>query len=336
MSLGVRYTAVVQDLQQHIEDVGMGLLYLVKEHHRIGLTPYGLGQLSALVIAHVSRRRSKEPRYRILLHVFAHIYTDHIVFIVKKRCRQGLGKLGLSDSRRSQEEEGAYGLRRVLDTGPRPYDGVRHPSYGIVLTDDPLMQLFIQMQGLLLFTLGKLRHGYSGPAGDDLCDLVLIHRLMHHRVIGIPDLLLLDLQMALELRQLHILHLGGLFIVAAVHRKLDLVIQSLDTLSYLRKLIDSGLFVLPLKHHIGELLLALGEPLLQILEPLLALIVLFFPKGHYLYFHLGILTPKLIELRRHRIKLHLNRSAGLVHEVYSLVGQETVAYISVGKHGCAH
>jgi hypothetical protein len=38
------------------------LLDLVEQHHRVGPAPHRLGQLAALVVADVARRRADQPR----------------------------------------------------------------------------------------------------------------------------------------------------------------------------------------------------------------------------------------------------------------------------------
>ncbi len=47
-SPGVGEPTVAQDLQQDVEDVGVCLLDLVEQHHRVGLASYRLGELPAL------------------------------------------------------------------------------------------------------------------------------------------------------------------------------------------------------------------------------------------------------------------------------------------------
>ena len=62
-ALAVGEAAVVHDLQQRVEDVGVGLLDLVEQHHRVGPAPHRLGQLAALLVADVAgrARRSAAP-----------------------------------------------------------------------------------------------------------------------------------------------------------------------------------------------------------------------------------------------------------------------------------
>ena len=50
--------AFLHDLQQHVKDVGVGLLDFVEQHHCIGASSNLLCQLPPLFVAHVTRRRA--------------------------------------------------------------------------------------------------------------------------------------------------------------------------------------------------------------------------------------------------------------------------------------
>src|SRR5579859_7269119 len=52
--LGVGQASVLQDLEQDVEHVRVGLLDLVEQEHAVGLAPNRLGQLTALVVPDVS------------------------------------------------------------------------------------------------------------------------------------------------------------------------------------------------------------------------------------------------------------------------------------------
>ena len=56
--LAVGQPAVVENLQQHIENIAVSLFNLVKQNHAVGSAANGFCKLSALVIADVSRRRT--------------------------------------------------------------------------------------------------------------------------------------------------------------------------------------------------------------------------------------------------------------------------------------
>ena len=101
--LAVGQAALVQDLQQRVEHVGVRLLHLVEQDHRIGLAPDLLGELAALVVADIARRRADQARDRVLFHVLGHVDADQVVLRIEQERRERLGELGLADSRRPQE-----------------------------------------------------------------------------------------------------------------------------------------------------------------------------------------------------------------------------------------
>ena len=179
----VRNPSVIQHLKQHIEHIRVGLLHLIKQHHAVRFPADRLGQLAALVVAYISWRRANQPGHGMFLHVLTHIDTHHIALIVKQAFRQRLGQLRLTDSGRTQEQEGTDWLRRVLDTRFGTDNGLRHLLHAFVLTNHPLGQHVIQMQGLTPLTLRQLRHRYPGPSGDNSGNLLVRHTLMHQTQI---------------------------------------------------------------------------------------------------------------------------------------------------------
>ena len=59
-ALAVGDPAVAQHLQQDVEHIGVGFLHLIEQHHAVGFAADGLGQLAALFITDVSRRRANQ------------------------------------------------------------------------------------------------------------------------------------------------------------------------------------------------------------------------------------------------------------------------------------
>jgi hypothetical protein len=83
----VRQPSVIEHLQQDVEHIGMSLLYLIEQHHAVRLAAYSLGELTALVVANVSWRRSDETRDAELLLILAHVDTRHHLLIVEQDTR---------------------------------------------------------------------------------------------------------------------------------------------------------------------------------------------------------------------------------------------------------
>src|SRR5882757_9809964 len=68
-ALAVCEATVIEHLQKDVEDIGMCLLYLIEEDDGVRATAHSFGELTALVIADISRRRSDQTCDCMLLHV---------------------------------------------------------------------------------------------------------------------------------------------------------------------------------------------------------------------------------------------------------------------------
>jgi hypothetical protein len=97
--------SVVQHLQQHVEDVRVRLLDFVQQDHAVRLAADGLGQISALLVPDVARRRADEPRDRMPLLELRHVDPDEMLFRVEHEFGQRLAELGLADAGGAQEQE---------------------------------------------------------------------------------------------------------------------------------------------------------------------------------------------------------------------------------------
>src|SRR5690606_29392166 len=107
--LTIRQATIVHDLEQRVPDLRVSLLDLVEEDHLVGPAAYLLGQLAALVIADITRRSAKEPADGVRLAIFAHVNAQQRLIVVEQEAGQRLRQLGLTHTRRPQEQEGADG-----------------------------------------------------------------------------------------------------------------------------------------------------------------------------------------------------------------------------------
>ena len=94
--------AVVEDLQEDVEHVAMGLFDFVQQHDRVGPAADGFGQPAAFFVADVARRGADQPADGVPLHELAHVEPDHGVFVVEHHFGQGLAKLGFADAGRAR------------------------------------------------------------------------------------------------------------------------------------------------------------------------------------------------------------------------------------------
>ncbi|CAB4920216.1 unannotated protein [freshwater metagenome] len=203
--------AVIEHLQQGIEDVGMGLLDLVEEHHGVRLATHRLSELTPLVIPDIPGGRTDEPTHRVPLLVLAHIQAHHVVFAVEEGTGQRLCELGLPHTCRSQEDERTDRPARITDTRPCSDYRVCDQLYRLVLTDDPLVQDLVELQQLLPLAFLQSSDRDTRPCGHDLCDLVFGDHLAQQRIPALPgsQLLLRRLEPAFQRGDLAVPQLGG-------------------------------------------------------------------------------------------------------------------------------
>ena len=333
-SLAVGDPAVVQDLQQHVEHVGVGLLHLVKEDDGVGLAAHRLGELAALLVAHISGRGTDQAGDGEFLHVFAHVDAHQILFAVKQGLGQGFGQLGLAHAGGTQEQEGADGLVGVGDAGAAAEDGLGHQTHRLVLTHHPLVEDLLQMEQLFPFALHQAGDGDAGPALDDAGDLLLGDLVPQQGALtALRGDLLFGLQRLAQLRDAAVLQLSGLLQVVLPLSLLQLCAGLLQLLAQLLHLADGVFLVVPLGLLGGELLPHVGQLLLDLGQMLPGDGVLLLFQGGLLDLVLDDPALDHVQLGGHGVDLGADHGAGLVHQVDGLVGEEAVGDIAVGEGG---
>src|SRR4051812_18838878 len=271
-ALRVGQAAVVEELQEGVEDVGVRLLDLVEEHDAVGLAAHGLGELAALLVADVTGRGAHQAADRVALLVLAHVEADGVVLGVEQRPGERARELGLADAGRAEEDERADRPPRVLDPRAGADDGVGDEPDRLVLADDALVQDLVEAQELFALALHQPRDRNAGPARHDLGDLVVGDLLAQQRVVAalLLEAGLLGVQLALELGQAPVAQLRGAIEVVGALGLLDLAPDLLDLLAQALQAADRLALGLPLGGHRVGLRAQVGELLAQRLEPLAA------------------------------------------------------------------
>ena len=181
-----------------------------------GLRPHMLGQLAAFVIADIARRRADHARHGMLLHVLGHIDPDHGLVVVEHELGQSLRQFGLTDARRTQEDEAADGPVGIAQPRAVAADGIRHQRHRFVLPDDALVQPRFHVDQLLHFAFEHARDRNAGPLGHDLRDIFFVDLFFQQSRAGFDrfQIVVGGFEVALDLGQLAVLQLRGLLPVA--------------------------------------------------------------------------------------------------------------------------
>ena len=333
-ALTVGQAPVVQHLQQHVENVGMGFFNLVQQHQAVRAAPYLFGKLAALVITDVARRRADEPGHRVLLHVFGHVDADDGVLAVEQEIRQRFAQFRLADAGGSEKQERSVWPVRVRQPGAGAPYGVRDRDNRFVLADHPAPQCLLHLQQLVPFTLQHLCDGYARPPGDDFGNLVfryLVAQQLQRFRLGPPGVF----QLFLEVRDDAVLQFRHPAEIAGTLRRLELHARLLQLLLDLVRALQRRFFPFPDLFQVGELPFNLPDITFQVCQALFRCLIGFLLQGLALDLHLDETPLQPVHRLRLGIDLDADAAGGLVDQVDGLVGQLPVGDVALpqGRRG---
>ena len=257
-ALTVSQPALVENLQQHVEHIRMGLLDLVEQHHRVRPPAHRFGELTTLVVADVAGRGADKPCDGMLLAILAHVDTDHCAFVVEQEVRQRLGQFGLADAGGAEKQEGAGGPVGVSDAGPAAADGIGNGLHGLGLADDPLAEFVFHPQQLGCLTLQEPAGRDAGPRRHHIGDVVGSDLFLEHDVgLGL-GLRQCRVEFLLHLGDPPVAQLGRLGQIAVTLGALRLPTEMVEFLFEGANDVDGVLLVLPARRQLGQFFFLVG------------------------------------------------------------------------------
>ena len=311
---------VIQHLQEDVEDFRMGFLHLVQQDHRVRPAPHRLGEIAPLLVTHVSRRRTDEPRHGVLLHEFRHVDARHGVFGVEQKLCQCLGQLRLAHPGGSQEEERAVGPVGIGEPGAGAADGVGNRTKRLLLADHAGLQKALHPDELLPLPLEHLGHRDAGPLGDHLGNLFVGHAVTNERRFFLLRGERL-LEFAGQFRDTPVLQLRHPRQVAGAMGLLKFGPCMLKLLLQVRGALHDRLFRAPDFVQVGELTLQIRNGRLKALQPALGRLVRFLLQRLALDLQLDEPALQPIKLLGLGIDLHADARTRFVHKIDGLVGK---------------
>ena len=154
--------SVVQNLQENVQDIGVGLLNLIKQDHGIGFPADFLGQLTGLIIAHIAGGRADDPGDGVLFHKLRHVQANQGLRCMEEILGQPFDQFCLSHTGGAHKDEG-HRFPFGGDPHPVPADGGGYGGNGLILADDVLLQTVFQLGQTLVFLLLDGAGGNLGP-----------------------------------------------------------------------------------------------------------------------------------------------------------------------------
>ena len=181
--LGIGQAAIIKELEQGVEDIGMGLLNLVKEDYLVGSAADTLRKLTTLIIADVAWGGANQPTDRMPLLELAHIDTGHGIIAVEHELGQGFGQFGLPNPCWTNEDEATDRAAWITQAAPGTPNRISEGNDRFVLTNHPLVQAILHVHQLLALALEHPAHRYTCPTGDDLGNIFPINDLIEVRCV---------------------------------------------------------------------------------------------------------------------------------------------------------
>ena len=107
VALPIRHPAVLQNLQELVQYAGVGFFDFVEQKNREGILLYGIGQLTAGLIAYIAGGRTHQLLVGVALPVFAHVKANTAGFISEELLCQCFGGFCFARACRPCKEEHA-------------------------------------------------------------------------------------------------------------------------------------------------------------------------------------------------------------------------------------
>ncbi len=332
-ALTVGQTAIIQQLQQGIEDLRVGFFDLVKQHHAVGAAADRFGQLAAFFKPNITGRRAEEPADGVFLLIFGHINPHHGVFVIEEESRQGAGQFRLADAGRTEEDERADWPVGVLQAGPGAPDGVGDQADRFILADDPLMQTVFHVHQFFHLAFQQAGYRDAGPVADHLGDLFRVHFLFQQGRFFLQQFEFgfgLS-QLAFQVMQGAIAQAGRRLEVGMAFSLFDLGLGLVNPAFDVPDLLDGLLLDRPAGIEFAGGFPQVGQIFFQVGQTFLGGFVFFFLQGLPFNFQLHDRAVHFIQRLGLGVDLRAETGRSFINQVNGLIGEVAVGDIAVGK-----
>ena len=141
----------------------MRLFYLIEKNYTVRSAANLFRELTALIIADISGRRTDKTRHRVFLHILRHVKPDHCVFIAEQGACKCLAKLGFADTRGTEEYERSGWAPGVFKSHTSSAYRLGDRADSLVLTDYSAVKLLLHVEKPLAFSLRQLHNRNASP-----------------------------------------------------------------------------------------------------------------------------------------------------------------------------
>ena len=184
-AFAIFHSALVEDLEEELKDIGVGLFDFVEENHGIGPAADSFSQDATLTVADISRRRTLQGGDSVRFLKLGHVDGDHVAFAAVEGVGEGDGGFCLAHTAGPDEEKDADRLDRIVKVGARGEDSLGNGGERLILADDALLEMLVECEDSLNFIAYHLAEGNAGPGGYDFTDDLRIDGDAHHALFSL-------------------------------------------------------------------------------------------------------------------------------------------------------
>src|ERR1017187_10534495 len=184
-ALAVFHEALVEDLVEQLEDVGVSFFDFVEEHYGIRTAADGFGEHAALAIADVAGRRALQSGNGMGFLELRHVDADEVLFAAIEEVGESQSGFGLADTGGAGQKEDADGAAGIVERSAGGADAFGDAGEGVSLADDAAAEVVLELKdgGDLVFE--HLAERDAGPGGDDFSDGLGVYADAHEGLLAL-------------------------------------------------------------------------------------------------------------------------------------------------------
>ena len=143
LAAAIRQPALVERLQEQVQQAGTRLLHFIQQHHRVRIVFELICEHPAALAADDAARHADQlVRADTPVLVLGHVDADHLLLVAEQERGDRFCQLCLADAGRPEEQQHAVGsIEAVFQRSLVEHQPPRHGADGVRLTDDALLQL---------------------------------------------------------------------------------------------------------------------------------------------------------------------------------------------------
>ena len=297
------------------------------------MTAYRFSQLTSFIITNITRRRTNQTGHGVFFHIFAHIDTHHIAFIVKEYFRQSFCQLSFTYTGGAKEDETTNRTIGVFNASAGTDNCFTYSLNSFVLPNYTLVQDFFQVYQFFTFATAKTGNGDTCPSADNFGNVFFINFFFQENVV--ITLFVFHgkvCQFFLQRRQATVFQFSQLVQIVIAFSLLHFLFNGVNFFFHFTHTGDGSLLSVPTCYQFVISLTQFRKLFFNFRKASFRLFVFFLAQSLGFNLQLQNATFAFVKFRRQTVNFSTQSCGSFVNKVDGFVRQEAVIDVPVGKH----